>query len=127
MKERSLLYFLTAVILSTLLLVSIVIKLMAWYPRYGEIVAPSLWLYIIPLVLVWVGWYFESKGFLLSTSILTVFIFILHANNIGLLSGNPYILSMYAPIVKSVYVVTLVLLASALSLGFYTYLMEEKK
>lgn len=127
MKERSLLYFLTAVILSTLLLISVLVRLFDWYPRYGNIVTPSFWLYLIPLLLIWIGWFFGSKGLLLASSILMTSLLIGHAGNIGILSGTPYVLSMYAPMVKTIYVVSLMLLIAIIGLGFYTYWLDEKK
>lgn len=127
MKERNLLYFLLAVVISTIMIVSIIVRLLNWYNMYGTIVTPRIHMIIIPLLLIWVGWYFENKGLLLSTSILMTVILFMHMGNSGLLSGTPYVISSLAPIVKTIYVVSFMMVSISIGLGFYTYLNLDLK
>jgi hypothetical protein len=127
MKERNLLYFLLAIIVSTMFIVSIIVRLLNWYHMYGTIVTPRIHVLIIPLLIIWVGWYFENKGLLLSSSILLSVILFMHMGNSGLLSGNPYVISSLTPIVKTIYVVSFMMISASIGLGFYTYLSLDLK
>ncbi|MBU1093294.1 MAG: hypothetical protein KKH01_02400 [Firmicutes bacterium] len=122
MKERSLLYFITAVTASVLFLVSIIIRSLDWFGSYGYAVMPTMYELFIPVVLLWVGWYFQNKGFLLSASVLVAVLFGQHFNYTGVLNGDIFILSTYAPMVKTVYVLGFILLLSVTGIGFYSYL-----
>jgi len=127
MKERNLLYFLLAVIVSTILIVSIVVRLLNWYNLYGTIVAPRIHVLLIPLVLIWIGWYFENKGLLLSSSTLLSVVLFMHMGNSGLLSGDPFVITSLTPIVKTIYVLSFMMLTASVGLGFYTYLTLDRK
>lgn len=122
MKERSLLYFITAVVASVLFLVALLIRTQGWFDAYGMLVMPSLYKLFIPVVLLWVGWYFENKGFLLSSAVLFTVLFGVHLDDWGVLTGDTFIVSQYAPAVKTTFVLTFILLLGSLGLGYYTYL-----
>ena len=127
MKERSLLYFITAVILSTLVLVSIVIRLFNWFELYGDFAMPTLHKLLIPLVLIWVGWYFENKGFLLSSIIIITLLFGFHLDNYGLINGDIFVPSDYAPLVKTTFVLGILLFLGSIGFGYYTYFKLDQK
>ncbi|MFU8792986.1 MAG: hypothetical protein ACNA7K_03085 [Acholeplasmataceae bacterium] len=126
MKERNLFYFITAVVLSTLFILSLFVRIQVWFPTYGNQVIPSLNKLIIPLFLIWIGWVFESKGFLLATAIATTVLFGFHLDTFSILNGDPFVPSFYAPLVRTSYVLGALLLAGTSGLGYYTYLTIEK-
>lgn len=129
MKERNLLYFITALVASILLLISILIRTQSWFNinDYGILAVPTIHYLLIPVALLWVGWYFENQGFLLSAAIILSVIFALHVDNIGLLSNEPYIISRYAPAVKTAFVLSSILTLASAALAFYTYIKEQLK
>jgi hypothetical protein len=128
MKERSLLYFITAVVSSVLFLVALLTRTQPWFIMYGSHAMPSLHTLFIPVVLLWVGWYFQSKGFLLSASIfLTVILTIFWDNSAGILNGDIHVISSYAPGVRTAFVLGSMLMIGTFATGFYTYLMGELK
>ncbi|MCF7930400.1 MAG: hypothetical protein K9L02_02695 [Acholeplasmataceae bacterium] len=122
MKERSLLYFITAVIASVLFLVSIVVRSFDWFSTYGYAVMPTMYALFIPVVILWVGWFFQNKGFLLSGSIVVAVLLGLQFNTAGILNGNIFVLGMYAPMVKTSFVLGVILMLATSGIGFYTYL-----
>ncbi|MCR3906314.1 MAG: hypothetical protein NUK62_04745 [Tenericutes bacterium] len=122
MKERSLLYFITAVVASVLFLVALLIRTQGWFNTYGVLVMPSLHKLLIPVVLLWIGWYFENKGFLLSASIILTVLFGLHLDQWGVLNGDIFIVSQYAPAVRTAFVLGFILLLGGSGLGYYSYL-----
>jgi hypothetical protein len=123
MKERNLLYFITALIASILLLISILARTQAWFNinNYGNLAIPTIHYLLIPVILLWVGWYFEVDGLLLSAAVILSIVFGLNLDNWGLLNNDPYIVSRYAPMVKTVYVLGLALNLGAVGLAFFTY------
>ena len=125
MKERSLLYFLTAVIASVLFLVAIITRFFPWFNNFGILVIPTLHKLIFPLILLWVGWYFENKGFLISATIISTILLMFHMDNAGLLNGDIFIPSAYAPLVKTTYVLGFILMLASVVLGFFTYLKSK--
>jgi hypothetical protein len=129
MKERNLLYFITALVASILLLVSILVRTQAWFNinNYGVLAVPTIHYLLIPVILLWIGWYFENKGFLLSAAIILSVVFALHLDHSGLLNNVPYIVSRYAPAVKTSYVLSLILTLGSVGLAFFTYIKEEIK
>ena len=129
MKERNLLYFITALVASILLLLSILVRTQPWFNinDYGQIAVPTIHYLIIPVILIWVGWYFEDKGFLLASAILFSVIFALHLDNSGLLNNNPYLVSRYAPAIKTAFVLSVVLTFASAGLAYFTYIKESLK
>jgi len=130
MKERSLLYFLTAVVASVLFLVALIIRFFPWFNSYGSMALPTLHKLIFPLALLWIGWYFENKGFLISATILSTVLLMFHMDYSGLLNGDIFIVSSYAPLVRTTYVLGFILLLGSNVLGYYTYLkmkLDENK
>jgi|GEM_PF-768200 len=127
MKERNLLYFITALVASILLLVSILARTQDWYNlnNYGELAVPTIHYLIIPVILFWLAWFFEDKGVLLSAAVILAIIFGLHLDHSGLLNNNPYVISRYAPAVKTAYVLSLVLSLASVVLAFFTYLQND--
>jgi hypothetical protein len=122
MKERSLLYFITAVIATTLFLVSIIVQSFDWYTTYGKFVMPSMYALFIPVVLLWVGWYFQNKGFLLASSVIVAVLIGQQFESVGVLNGAIFVSGLYAPMVKTTFVLGLILTFASSGLGFYTYL-----
>lgn len=125
MKERSLLYFITALTVSILLIISLVIRTMPWFRAYGSFAMPEFYYFLIPTALLWVGWFFERKSYLLAASILLAVLFGLHLENTGILNGDIHVISSQAPIVRTVYVLTLMLIFGGAGLGFYTHFKLE--
>ena len=121
MKERNLFYFITAVVLSTLCLLSLFVRAQIWFPTYGNLVVPTFHKLLIPLILIWVGWYFENKGFLLSSIIITSLFFGIQLDTFSILSGDPFVPQLYAPLVRTSYVLSALLLLATSGLGFFTY------
>jgi integral membrane sensor domain MASE1 len=129
MKERNLLYFITALVASILLLVSILARTQSWYDlnNYGSIAVPTIHYLIIPVILFWLAWYFEDKGSLLSAAVILSVVFALHLDHSGILNNDPYVISRYAPAVKTAYVLTLMLSLGSVILAFFTYLQNDLK
>lgn len=129
MKERNLLYFITALVASILLLISILIRTQEWFSinNYGTLAVPTIHYLLLPVALLWVGWYFENNGFLLAAAILFSVIFGLHLDNYGLLNNNPYVVSRFAPAVKTSFVLSILLSLGTAVLGFFTYMKETLK
>ena len=127
MKERSLLYFITALTVTILLIISLVIRAMDWFPTYGSFAMPAFYYFLIPTALLWVGWYFNKKDFLLAASIILAVAFSLHLDNAGVLNGSIRVISAYRPMVKTVFVLSLVLITACSGLGFYSYFRLEDK
>ncbi len=128
MKERSLLYFITAVVSSVLFLVALLIRTQPWFVMYGSHALPSLHTLFIPVLLLWVAWYFQNKGFLLSASIyLTVILTIFWDKSAGILNGEIHVISSYAPAVRTAFVLGSMLMIGIFVTGFYTYLMSDLK
>ena len=129
MKERNLLYFITALVASILLLVSILARTQVWYTlnNYGELAVPTIHYLIIPVILLWLAWYFEDKGTLLSAAVILAIVFALHLDHSGVLNNNPYVISRYAPAVKTAYVLSLILTLASVVLAFFTHLQSNFK
>ena len=127
MKERSLLYFITALTVTILLIISLVIRTMDWFPTYGSFAMPGFYYFLIPTALLWVGWYFNQNAFLLAASIILAIAFSLHLDNVGVLDGSIRVISSQRPMVKTVFVLSLVLITASSGLGFYSYFRLENK
>lgn len=127
MKERNLMYFITAFVASILLLVSILARTQSWYDlnNYGSIAVPTIHYLIIPVILFWLAWFFEDKGTLLSAAVILSVVFALHLDHSGILNNDPYVISRYAPAVKTAYVLTLMLSLGSVILAFFTYLQDD--
>ncbi len=129
MKERNLLYFITALVASILLLISILVRTQTWFSMndYGLLAVPTIHYLLIPVALLWVGWYFENNGFLLASAVMFSVIFGLHIDHVGILNNDPYIISRYAPAVKTAFVLTSILTLTSAILAFFTYLKDSLK
>lgn len=121
MKERNLLYFITAVIASVLFLVSILVTTLDWFSTYGEFATPTMYALIIPVVLFWVGWYYQNKGFLLSATIIVSVLTGIHFDNLGVLNGQIFVLASFAPAVKTSFVLSLTLMLAIDGFGYLSY------
>ena len=123
MKERNILYFITAVLASILFLMSIIIRFFPAYRfqafEYADVILLDYYYFIVPVLLLWLGWYFEDELFIVLSSTVFVVFFVLHLENFGVLSNSPYIISTYAPTVKTVYMLGLLLMAGTIVTGFF--------
>lgn len=127
MKERNQFYFITALSVSMIFIISIVIRFTAWFDSYGVFAMPPYYYYIIPLALLWFGWVFEHKAFLFAASILMAVVFGVHMDSAGVLNNSIRVISAYAPIVRTLFVLNFVLILASVGFGFYTYYTLEKK
>lgn len=127
MKERSLLYFITAVVATILFIVAVIVRFLDWFPNYGLYVLPAIHKLLIPVVLLWIGWYFENKGFLLASSILISVLFMFQLDYAGILNGRIYVISSLAPIVRTTFVLGFMLSLGSIALGFYTWFILHGK
>jgi hypothetical protein len=135
MKERSLLVFITAVTVSLLFIASLVVRSFIWrdvtidlsLPSYGVMVIPAYAKLFILVALYWIAWYFEERGFLLAATILMTALFMTHFDYSGLIGGSIFIPSAYAPMVKTSYVFSFLLMAISIVLGFYAYYVHGRK
>lgn len=127
MKERSLLFFITSLTVTILLIISLVIRLLPWFENYGALAMPSFYYFIFPTALLWVGWFFDRKSLLLAASILLAMLFGIHLDNAGLLNGDIFVIPSQAPIVRTIFVLSLLLITGGAGLGFYSYYTLEKQ
>ncbi|MDX9690958.1 MAG: hypothetical protein RBT45_00785 [Acholeplasmataceae bacterium] len=128
MKERNLLYFTTATVVSILFLVSIILRFNDWHSLYGYVI-PSVHKIIIPVALIWVGWYFKNNGFVLASLIILTILFGEHLSNAGVLDDQNldfFVLMTYKPIVRTSYVISILLYAGSIGLGFFSYFKETQ-
>jgi hypothetical protein len=128
MKARDLLYFVTALITSVLFLVSLLVRTQSWFNNYGVYTMPVMVKVLIPLIIIWVGWFFESKGLLLSSVILVTVLLMFQLDHYNILTNRaPFVSSSLAPVVKTLYVLGIMLMTSIAGLGLFTYFKLEKK
>lgn len=127
MKERSLLYFITAVIASVLFLVSILVRTQPWFINYGYLAMPSIYKLFIPVVLLWVGWYYQNKGLLLSATIIVSVLLGGFFDHVGVLTNDIFVLISFAPAVKTSFVLGMVLQLAIVGLGYFTYFKVNSK
>lgn len=127
MKERNLLYFITAVTATLFLIIQLIIRLMPWFNMYGVVALLPLHHAIIPVIVLWLAWYFEDKGLLLASTVVFTVLLGLHMNNSGILNGNPYVISQYAPMVRTVYVLGFLVLLGTVGLGYFSYLKKPQE
>ncbi|MBE0701252.1 MAG: hypothetical protein IH571_06155 [Acholeplasmataceae bacterium] len=125
MKERSLLYFITALIASILLLMSIVIRTQLWFASYGSDAIPSIHKLLIPVALLWVGWYFGNKGFLLAATIIITVLFSFQLDFAGLLNDS-FLPILQAPAIKTTFVLGFILMLANIGFGYFTYFKLKK-
>lgn len=124
MKERNLLYFITAVTATLFLIIQLIIRLMPWFNMYGVVTLLPLHHAIIPVIVLWLAWYFEDKGLILASTVVFTVLLGLHMDNAGILNGNPYVISQYAPMVRTVYVLGFLILLGTVGLGYFSYLKK---
>jgi len=129
MENRNNLVFMTAVATSILLLISIFIRLFVWYDvnNYGSFASLSTYFYIVPVALFWIGWYLNDIKSVFAASLLMVVNLYFHLENVSVLSGDPVLVSSYAPAIKTTYVLTLILIVAIAALGFVSYYLPKFK
>lgn len=127
MKERNLLVFITAVVASILLLMSIFVRFFNWFDvnNYGSYASLSTYFYILPVALLWLGWFIDDIKSVFAASLLMVVNLYFHLENISVLSGDPVLVSSYAPAIKTTYVLTLILIVVTAAIGFVTYYLPK--
>jgi len=127
MKERNLLVFIAALLASILFIISIAVRFFVWYDvnGYGDYASVSVVYFILPLALVWLGWYLDDlKSVVAASLVLTVNLYF-HLDNIGILSGTPNIVPSYAPAIKTTYVLNLILMVATIAIGFVAYYLPK--
>jgi magnesium-transporting ATPase (P-type) len=112
MKERNLMVFISAVTVSVLFIIGIILRTQAWFTNYASQSYPSYVRLILPLALLWLGWVFENKGFVLAASVLLAVIWLLHLDYSGFVSGDIFVPSNYTAIVKTTFVFGLIALGA---------------
>ncbi len=129
MENRNILVFMTAVAASILLLISIFIRLFVWYDvnNYGNYASLSTYFYIVPVVLFWIGWFLNDIKSVFAASLLMIVNLYFHLEKISVLSGDPVLVSSYAPAIKTTYVLTLILIVAIAALGFVSYYLPKFK
>lgn len=127
MKERNILYFSTTLLITVLTIISFIVSFLPWAPAYSNEVIPKYYILLIPTIILWFGWFLEDKGFLLSASAVIVVLFLEHLKNNKILSNDIFITPQYAPIVKTVYVVSFAVLIAAVIISYITaYTLKVK-
>ncbi|QWB95845.1 hypothetical protein KHQ89_08015 [Mycoplasmatota bacterium] len=129
MKDRNLLVFIAALVTSILLLLSVLIRLFDWFDvnNYGHYAAISTHFYILPVIILWLGWFFDDiKSVLVATTLMAVNLYF-HLESISVLSGDPILVSSYAPAIKTTYVLNLVLIVAVICFGFVSYYLPKFK
>ncbi|MFA6800926.1 MAG: hypothetical protein WCR19_02315 [Acholeplasmataceae bacterium] len=127
MKERNLLVFITALVASILLVISICLKFFIWYDvnDYGLYASIPTTFYLIPVVILWLGWYLDDiKSVVIASAIMTINLYF-HLEHVGVLNGNPLLVTSYAPMIKTVYVLNLVLMVATIISGFVSYYLPK--
>lgn len=128
MKERSILHFMAAMVVSILMIISFIVMFATWSKAYADDIIPAFYILLIPTIILWFGWFIEDRGFLLSGSTILAILFIMHLNTISILGNDIFITPSYAPIVRTIYVLTFGLLLASSCLGFLaSYLINKKK
>ncbi len=128
MKERSLLHFMAAMVVSILTLISFIVMFATWSKAYADDIIPAFYILLIPSAILWYGWFIEDRGFLLVGSTIITLLFIQHLNTISILGNDIFITPSYAPIVRTIYVLTFGLLLGSGVLGFLaSYFINKNK
>ncbi|MCF7932670.1 MAG: hypothetical protein K9K93_05835 [Acholeplasmataceae bacterium] len=127
MKERNLVVFITAVTVTILFFIGILIRTQAWFVNYANLSFPHFIRLILPLGLIWLGWFFKSKGFVLAATILLAVTWLWHFDCAGYVSGDIFVPSNYTAIVKTTFVFAAITLAGAILTGFFAYYTMENK
>jgi hypothetical protein len=128
MKERNLLYFTSATVVSILFLVSVILRFSNWFDEYGYVI-PAIHKVIIPVALIWIGWYFKNNGFVLASLIILTVLFGEHLGNAGVLDDRNldfFVLMTYKPIVRTAYVVSFILYVGSIILGYFSYFKDTE-
>jgi hypothetical protein len=132
MKERSLLYFISAVVASTLLILSLFANFYNWFDNdYVLLAAPALHKMLIPVALLWVAWYFNHDGLSLASLIIFTLLFGFFLDNFGVLykpsSDNfIYVFVNNGALVKTMVVLSVMLFTGILGFGYYGYFLRTK-
>ncbi len=133
MRERSLLYFISAVVASVLFILSIFANFYDWFNNdYVLLAAPALHKMIIPLALLWIGWYFDHDGLSLSSLVIFTILFGFFLDNFGVLYSPSsenfiYVFVNNAALVKTMIVLSIMLFVGLLGFGYYGYYLRTKK
>ncbi len=127
MKERSILHFMAAMVVSILTLISFIVMFATWSKAYADDIIPAFYILLIPTFILWFSWYIEDRGFLLAGSTILVFLFIQHLSTISIIGKDIFITPQYAPIVRTIYVLTFGLLLGSSLLGYLSSYYSNKK
>ncbi len=127
MKDRSILYFMTTLVVTILAIISLIVSFAPWAPAYQSDIIPAFYVLLIPSIILWIGWLIEDRGFLLSATTILSLLFITHLEEISILGKDVFLTPQYAPIVRTIYVVTFGLLLASSVLGFITSTYLKKK
>lgn len=127
MKERNLMVFITAVTVSILFLIGILIRTQAWYINYADLSYPHFIRLILPVALLWIGWFSHNKGFVLSASVLLAVVWFLHMDCAGYVSGIIFVPTNYTAIVKTSFVFAAMTFGGAVLSGFFAYYTMDSK
>jgi len=127
MEERNLLVFIAALVASVLLLMSIVIRFFVWFDvnDYGYYAMVSTYYFIIPVAVLWLGWFLNDIKSVVIASVLMSVNLYFHLDHIGILTGTPLLVSSYAPAVKTTYVLGLLLMVATIVIGFVSYYLPK--
>jgi hypothetical protein len=132
MKERSLLYFISAVVASMLLILSIFANFYNWFDiDYVSLAAPELHKMIIPVALLWLGWFFSHDGLSLASLIIFTVLFGFFLDNFGVLYSPAsdhfiYVFVNNGALVKTMLVLSVMLFTGLLGFGYYGYFLRTK-
>lgn len=129
MKERSLLYFTAALITSLIFILTIILYFSKWQEDYGYVL-PSIHQLAIPLVLIWLAWFFRADGFALAAGVLVAVILgnqLIYLQVLNNQSIVYYVPRLYAPMVRTSYLMLTLLLIGSMGFSFFGYYLQTKK
>lgn len=129
MKEKSLLYFISATAITLLFILTIILSFSNWYEQFGYVL-PRLYITIFPLALIWLAWYFNHHGFALASLLLLIMII---GNQFGFAqvlnsqSIEYFVPSRFAPIVRTSYLTSTLILGITIIFTGYEYFNQTKE
>lgn len=110
MKERNLLYFVSAVILTVFFLLSLIARTQEWFRFYGNQAIPPYYQLILPLILIWGGWFFDLKRIVDFVVAIVLVMFTFHLVSVVGVIGSTAMPSGYAPMVKTYALMSLIIM-----------------
>jgi hypothetical protein len=133
MKERSLLYFISAVVASMLLILSIFANLYNWMEiDLVSFAAPEFHRLLIPVVLLWLGWYFDHDGLTIASIIIFSVLFGFFLDNFNILFSRLadnwiFVGISDEALVKTMHILSVMLFTGLLGFGYYGYFLRTKQ